>query len=230
MNAVQKCIANVDGLVRRDQQAVKGLMEGLVLSGIAMQMMGNSRPASGAEHHISHYWEMQHFMKGQTSPFHGIKVGVATPLIISMYRKLFSMNKDELHIVERNAADRERWKAEIRRCYGPLADEVIMENEAGFLPSEKTREALNRLKEQWDKVKEETDFFLSAAGDIRKLMMKMEAPSSPEDLGIPPAMLYDALCHAMEVRSRYTILRLADRVGLLDQFAEEITHEMYHNG
>ena len=33
-------------------------MYGLVLSGVAMQMVGFSRPASGSEHHISHFIEM----------------------------------------------------------------------------------------------------------------------------------------------------------------------------
>ena len=33
-------------------------MYALLLSGLAMQMVGNSRPASGAEHHMSHLWEM----------------------------------------------------------------------------------------------------------------------------------------------------------------------------
>ncbi|MFQ7422713.1 MAG: iron-containing alcohol dehydrogenase [Anaerostipes sp.] len=33
-------------------------MYGLLLSGLAMQMTGHSRPASGAEHHMAHFWEM----------------------------------------------------------------------------------------------------------------------------------------------------------------------------
>lgn len=35
------------------------LEHALIMSGIAMQMMGNSRPASGAEHHVSHMTEMK---------------------------------------------------------------------------------------------------------------------------------------------------------------------------
>lgn len=46
------------GIRRRETAAVESLTYGLLLSGVAMQLMGNSRPASGAEHHISHMVEM----------------------------------------------------------------------------------------------------------------------------------------------------------------------------
>jgi len=36
---------------------IKPLFEGLVKSGELMTKVGNSRPASGAEHHIAHYLE-----------------------------------------------------------------------------------------------------------------------------------------------------------------------------
>ena len=49
---------NLDGIRNHDLSAYENLMYGLLLSGIAMQMIGNSRPASGAEHHMSHLWEM----------------------------------------------------------------------------------------------------------------------------------------------------------------------------
>ena len=62
--AVDKCLAQAEGLSRREPEAIVGLMEGLILSGIAMQMLGYSRPASGAEHHIAHYFEMKAMREG----------------------------------------------------------------------------------------------------------------------------------------------------------------------
>ena len=52
---LQDLIDNLDGLGAHDFAAYENLMYGLLLSGLAMQMIGNSRPASGAEHHISHF-------------------------------------------------------------------------------------------------------------------------------------------------------------------------------
>ncbi len=49
--ALEKCMASVDGLPQRETTAIESLTDCLILSGVAMQRMGNSRPASGSEHH-----------------------------------------------------------------------------------------------------------------------------------------------------------------------------------
>ena len=50
-----------------DERAVKAIMESLVLSGLCMQCTNSSRPASGAEHVVSHYWECKK-LGGSTPP------------------------------------------------------------------------------------------------------------------------------------------------------------------
>ena len=57
-------------------------MEGLVLTGVAMSLYGNSRPASGCEHHMSHYWETILEQRGQRPAPHGAQVGVGTVLVL----------------------------------------------------------------------------------------------------------------------------------------------------
>ena len=56
--ATGKVLDSAEGILSGDGEAYENLMSGLLMSGLAMQMMGNSRPASGAEHHISHFIEM----------------------------------------------------------------------------------------------------------------------------------------------------------------------------
>ena len=56
VKAVYECCEKVG---ERDSHAMEQLTYALLLSGLAMQLMGNSRPASGAEHHISHLIEME---------------------------------------------------------------------------------------------------------------------------------------------------------------------------
>ena len=75
-----ECLEKSAEIKARTKAAIKSLTEGLVWSGIAMSMVGNSRPASGADHHILHYWEMKPLREGRPQPFHGVKVGVATVL------------------------------------------------------------------------------------------------------------------------------------------------------
>ena len=79
--SVDNCVSEIEGYKRRDDKAIEHLMKGLVLVGIAMSFVGNSRPASGAEHHISHLWEMMFLMEGRKAVFHGTKVGIGTILV-----------------------------------------------------------------------------------------------------------------------------------------------------
>lgn len=81
--AIKKCVDNTEGISSRDSQAIGYLMEALILSGVVMGMVGNSRPASGAEHHLSHYWEIDAISKGTEHPLHGNSVGVGTQLLLA---------------------------------------------------------------------------------------------------------------------------------------------------
>lgn len=53
-----------------------------------MALINISRPASGAEHMLSHFWEMDSIARGENPHHHGIQVGVATPVIARFFEKL----------------------------------------------------------------------------------------------------------------------------------------------
>ncbi len=83
--AVEKCAENASGLKNREENAVKYVTEALVLAGVAMGLVGNSRPASGAEHHFSHYWEVMYLHEGKEHPLHGNSVAAAAVVSASLY-------------------------------------------------------------------------------------------------------------------------------------------------
>lgn len=83
--AVETCAANAQALAQREPQAIQAVTEALILSGLAMGMVGVSRPASGAEHQMAHYWEMGALRRGEEHPLHGNAVGVGTVLAASLY-------------------------------------------------------------------------------------------------------------------------------------------------
>jgi glycerol-1-phosphate dehydrogenase [NAD(P)+] len=67
-------------------EGARGLTQGLLLSGLAMQQVGNSRPASGAEHHLAHFWEME-IANGPIDAYHGEKVGVGLLAALERYHR-----------------------------------------------------------------------------------------------------------------------------------------------
>jgi glycerol-1-phosphate dehydrogenase [NAD(P)+] len=88
-------------------------LEALIQSGLAMLLVGHSSPASGGEHHLSHYWEMEFLKQGRAQVLHGAKVAVSAQLILEVYKNnvltlisnkhrlenLDATNKDMLHKV-----------------------------------------------------------------------------------------------------------------------------------
>jgi len=87
-NAVNKCISNVEGIKTRNPIALEALFEALTITGVAMALVNVSRPASGAEHMLSHYWEMDFIERGLNPNHHGIQVGVATYVIARIFEEL----------------------------------------------------------------------------------------------------------------------------------------------
>ncbi|MCD6322497.1 MAG: sn-glycerol-1-phosphate dehydrogenase [Clostridiales bacterium] len=91
---VDKCRENAALLTSRDDNAVASIMNGLVLAGMAMGLYQNTRPASGAEHHIVHYWDVDCIRRGEEHELHGNSVGIGTLVIC----RLYDLVKDKLPV------------------------------------------------------------------------------------------------------------------------------------
>ena len=89
MDATKAVMESAEDIKNGDISAFEKLMYGLLMSGLAMQLLGNSRCASGAEHHISHLIEMQPDGLGvHSDALHGEKVGVGTLIASSEYHRI----------------------------------------------------------------------------------------------------------------------------------------------
>lgn len=115
--ALEKVIANVDGLAKCEDEAILYLIEALNLTGVAMGLIGISRPASGAEHMLSHFWEMDFIAKGKFPELHGIKVGIATPVIAEVFYEMKEFIPEE---VLQEAPTREYCEDLLRRVGAPI--------------------------------------------------------------------------------------------------------------
>lgn len=83
--ALRSCVSHAEAIGARTEEGIRALMTALIESGIAMLLFGQSHPASGAEHHLSHYWEMEYLRQGRRALQHGAKVGVACAEIARVY-------------------------------------------------------------------------------------------------------------------------------------------------
>ena len=221
--AVDKCLAQAEGLSRREPEAIVGLMEGLILSGIAMQMLGYSRPASGAEHHIAHYFEMKAMREGSAGSLHGDKVGVAALLIMDIYAHLFS----EGIPAQGPGMDQAKWESEICRVYGDAAEAILAEN-AQMHPDKAEWEAQKaRALALWPEYQKQTADFPALIEKGRSWLRAIGGPALPQDMGYTRAEMRDALLYSKEVRTRFTVMRLLERWGVLEHYVDEVLNDVY---
>ena len=99
IEATNKCLENGYQLSKRDPACIRAIMEGLSVTGLGMAYIGNSRPASGAEHIVAHAWELYDVEKGNAPHLHGLEVCEATRLIAIMYQMLYQ-ESDDTHLKE----------------------------------------------------------------------------------------------------------------------------------
>ncbi|MDP6945240.1 MAG: iron-containing alcohol dehydrogenase, partial [Myxococcota bacterium] len=83
------------GIGTGDAAAIEVLLETLLISGFSMAIAGTSAPASGAEHLISHYWDMeQHCQDEPVRALHGTQVGIGTLVSAYTLARLVSLDRD----------------------------------------------------------------------------------------------------------------------------------------
>lgn len=95
--AVEKCIDNVDGVRNNEKQAVANVFEALTIAGVTMGLNKNTRPASGAEHHLAHYWDLKAIKNNEEHALHGESVGIGTIVICRLYELAKELLPQELH-------------------------------------------------------------------------------------------------------------------------------------
>ncbi|MGH9066056.1 MAG: sn-glycerol-1-phosphate dehydrogenase [Acidimicrobiales bacterium] len=76
--AVDRCLAALPAILDNQPEGLAALVEGLIGSGLAMAKVGSSRPASGCEHHASHFWDLCAYRGLRPHAPHGLQVGYAT--------------------------------------------------------------------------------------------------------------------------------------------------------
>ena len=231
---VESCVKNVlsdaDKAIDRDPETLGKIMEGLVLAGVAMSLYGNSRPASGCEHHMSHYWEMMFEQAGKRPVPHGTQVGVGTVLVLKLVEHLLRGDVD--FAAARAAAKRydpARWEKEIRAAYGPAADGVIeMEAKAQKNETSARLDRINAMEAHWDEIRALLSE-LPSSEKIRDLLHTLGSPCTPAEIGVDAQLLKNTFLYCKEVRARYTILQMVWDLDLLDQLSDEVIAELDRN-
>jgi glycerol-1-phosphate dehydrogenase [NAD(P)+] len=181
-----------------------------------MLLVGHSRPASGGEHHLSHYWEMQFLQQRRRALLHGAKVGVAAVQMAKLYEAAAALTKEAAaaaiagRLQRGEAVTTERMQEQIRAGYARIADQVLAENglagETAALQAELAA-VPQRIVERWDEIRA-ICAGVPSPEQLTGVLRLAGGPATIAELGVEPELLQTSLEVALYVRNRYTIIRL----------------------
>ena len=217
--AVRQCVENANGLLHRDEKAVRAVFEGLVIGGVAMNYAGVSRPASGVEHYISHILDMRSVEFGTPEDFHGIQCAIGTLIAVRLYEKLRTLtpNREKaLSFVENFSW--ENWQAELRSFLGRGAESMIaLEEKEQKYNKESHKARLEIILNNLDGILQIMDEELPSSQDLEKLLDTIEAPKTLEEIGSSSELLPMIFKATKDIRDKYVLSRLAWDLGILDE-------------
>lgn len=197
---IQKMLDLADGIQKRDEKTIGALMEALVIVGILMSFAGSSRPASGSEHHLSHFFEITGIVENVPYLAHGLDVVYSTVITAKIREKILkSKFPDKLFRLSRS-----QYEKTIKEIYTDVADGCIaLQDKVG------------------NYAKDRLGVYHEKEAEIRDILSEM--PSSEEILKILDLVgldineyysLYgekkikDAILYAKDLKDRYTVLWL----------------------
>jgi len=210
-----------------DPDAIEGLIEGLVMSGLAMQAAASSRPASGAEHQFSHLWEMEGLGHDDDPPLsHGFKVGVGSVAIASLYERVLERDLRDLDVDELRDAwpSRDEVERRVRDAHTtPGLDEAaVTESLEKYVGPDELAQRLELLRERWPGPRERLREQLLSAAELRAMLRAAGCPTGPEEIHLGPQTFRETFSRAQMIRRRFTVLDLALQTGILDSCVEEL--------
>lgn len=179
------------------------LLEALVVSGICMQYKGDSRPASGGEHHVAHFWEMGIILS--TDCLHGENVGVGSIICSDLYHKF--AESENIRFIQNYDIEYELIKKYYKNKN--LYDDIIKENTPNNVENVKSEDFygnIDKIKNIITEIPSKDEFInlLNIVGGVKDV-----SEIKPYDLKCAESEIIPiSLNLAPYVRGRFTLLKL----------------------
>lgn len=215
---LNKMLDLADDMYSCSSECITALTHGLIGSGTAMYLAGSSRPASGSEHHISHYLEMRGEMHDRSLPPHGIKVALGLWFIGKMYEELYRLDLGKLTV----AHDWQGREKRIRMYYGDRSESFLQ-----VLRQRREADLLSTTTLQ-KKAAEVHDLIGTHLETIKKIPAYLENSGifQRKDLAeIPHDWIYAAIRSGYEIRDRFTVAVLLEISGQLEGLSARLMRE-----
>lgn len=208
---IQRTLALSQGILQRNEESIKALMEALVIIGIMMSFAGSSRPASGSEHHLSHFFEITGIITNSKYLAHGLDVAYST-VVTAEIRENILASSFPSKIYRPDEAQHLQKMEEIYRDVA--AGCIELQNKIGnytanrmAVYSEKESEIRRILAE------------MPSAAEIKEMLSFVELTIDDFYALYGAEKIANAILYAKDLKDRYTVLWLnydlfGDRVNV----------------
>ncbi len=225
-DSLKESLADPEGVAALRPRAIAPFVEGLMLSGFAMQAARSSRPASCTDHLFSHLWNMRNHTHNGATPSHGFQVSVGTLMMCAMFDRMYETDFTTLD-VDACAA---RWKTldEVRREAEelfrglPYAELGIAEVTAKYDDRDEVRRQLQSVKDNWPDLKRKLQEQCYTFDEMYCRLHTVGAPTAPEHVGISRRTMRADVPFVRHIRRRFNLLDLGLRAGTLDGWVDAI--------
>jgi glycerol-1-phosphate dehydrogenase [NAD(P)+] len=216
-------VANhVHEIVGRSRASTAQLLRGLVESGIAMAMIGSSRPASGCEHHASHFWDLLAQRGQHHHAPHGLQVGFATHFALRLQRWALA----EARELPRAPGPREPESEQARSWFVGHRDQVdaVLAEKARFLSTHE--HAWPKSQAEWDNVRLGSKLEQGRSLLIDDALVAAGIPFEIGYLDLDASTLAATFRYANRIRARYTVIDFLEAQGLLVEAITAVMNEV----
>ncbi len=194
--ALDMMVSCADALLDGEAPDFEAMTMAQMISGLSMQMLGNSRAASGAEHLIAHLVEMKPPRFEGAHGIHGECVGVGSVICAGEYHRMIQ-KVPRAKPFEPIPAD---W---IREKFGPLADGIIKENENDVLAAFEPQ----NIVDHWDEIRAIVEN-IPTAEEFAAVFRGLDGKYRLCDIGIDESLADEVLDISAAIRNRLTFARM----------------------
>ena len=216
---LQFAARHVEAVLGGDAQTIRRLFDGLVASGRAMAMVGSSRPASGCEHHASHFWDLLAARGLRRYAPHGLQVAYATRFAIRLQRLAFDLEdlRPPGPVADPLGSQAREWLGEpTPEIRDAVAEKSRFAADLAHWPSE---------ARAWAAVRARIRPALEILASVDDALSLAGVPAGPGFLGIDLTTLRATFRWATRLRARYTVVDLLEGQGRLEQALDAILAE-----
>ncbi len=197
---IENTLKIAKGLLKRDEESIKILTEALMVVGIMMSFATSSRPASGSEHHLSHFFEIVGIVHSEEYFPHGIDVAYSTVITAKLREKIVKADfPDRIYRLSE-----EEYKEKMNRIYKSVAEGCIrLQNKIGNY----SKDRLDIYKQKETEIKEILSRTPSSE-EIEQMLSVVGLDIEEFYRAYGEKKIKDSILYAKDLKDRYTVLWL----------------------